>query len=98
MMTKIPILLAVVACFTLGSSVAIAQLAEKQDQQESTTFKGIHRNRGIKGLPGTVTITDGKTYVRVAEREYRERGYAPEFDGLPVLIIQRVPVRQKHEE
>jgi hypothetical protein len=98
MMTKIPILLAVVACFTLGSSVAIAQLAEKQDQQESTAFKGIHRNRRINGLPGTVTITDGKTYVRVTEREYRERGYAPEFDGLPVLIIQRAPVRQKHEE
>jgi hypothetical protein len=97
MMTKIPILLAVVACFTLGSSVAIAQLAEKQDQQESTAFKGIHRNRRINGLPGTV-ITDGKTYVRVTEREYRERGYAPEFDGLPVLIIQRAPVRQKHEE
>jgi hypothetical protein len=98
MVTKIPILLAVVACFTLGSSVAIAQLAEKQDQQESTTFKGIHRNCGINGLPGTVTITDGKTYVRVTEQEYRERGYTPEFDRLLVLIIQRLPVRQKHEE
>jgi hypothetical protein len=36
--------------------------------------------------------------MRVTEREYWERGYAPEFDGLPVLIIQRVPVPQKHEE
>jgi hypothetical protein len=38
--TLIP--LAVAACFTVGNSVAIAQVAEKQDQQENAAFKGIH--------------------------------------------------------
>jgi hypothetical protein len=90
---KIPILLAVVACFTIGSSVAIAQGAEKQDQHENTAFKGIHRNRGINGRPNTVTTTDGKTYVDVTEQEYRERGYTPVFSELPLLIIQRIPVQ-----
>ncbi|MDB5636191.1 MAG: hypothetical protein JWP51_1099 [Bradyrhizobium sp.] len=89
--TLIP--LAVAACFTVGNSVAIAQVAEKQDQQENAAFKGIHRNRGINGRPNTVTITDGKAYVHVTEQEYRQRGYTPAVDELPVLIIQRIPVQ-----
>jgi hypothetical protein len=91
---KTPVLLAVVAWFALGNSCAVAQVAERQDQQENTAFKGIHRNRGINGRPESVTISDGETYKRVTEQEYRERGYAPPFERLPTLIIQRVPVQQ----
>jgi hypothetical protein len=89
---KAPILLALAACLTLRSPFAIAQVAETP-QQANDAFKGIHRNLGINGAPDTVTITDGKTYMRVTEHEYRERGYAPEFDRLPTLIVKRLPVR-----
>ena len=29
----------------------------------------------------------------ITEQEYRERGYMPAFEKLPVLVIQRLPVR-----
>lgn len=94
---KAPILLALVALLTVGSSAAIAQAAERKDQREEISFKGIHRNRGINGRRDTVTISDGETYKRVTEQEYRERKYMPELDRLPTLIIQRIPVQQ-HEQ
>jgi|SRR6266850_1845081 len=96
MLRIVPILLAVVACFSLGSSVAAELAGEKQDQQESTAFKGIHKKRGVSGRPNTARITDGKTFIDITEQEYRERGYMPAFDQLPVLIIQRLPVPQEH--
>ena len=92
-LSRLPIALAFVVSCTVGSSLATAQVSEKQDQQEATAPKGIHRNRGINGQPETATITDGRTHTRITEQEYRERGYAPEFEKLPVLIVQRVPVR-----
>jgi hypothetical protein len=88
-----PILFAVVACFAPGSSVAAEQAGERQDQQASGVFTGIHSKRGIGGRPNTVRMTDGNTFMDITEQEYRQRGYIPAFDKLPVLIIQRLPVR-----
>jgi hypothetical protein len=90
--SKALILLAIAAGLNLGTSVAIAQ-ATDAPQQARSAFKGIHRNLGRNGAPDTVTITDGKTYTRVTEQEYRERGYAPELHDLPTVIVQRLPVR-----
>jgi hypothetical protein len=87
---KIPCLL-IAAFLTLGSSVAIAQVSENPPGA-GNAFKGIHRNLGINGGPETVTITDGKTYTRVTEQEYRERGYAPELNDLKTIIVKRLPV------
>jgi hypothetical protein len=97
MLRILPILLAGVACFVLGSSVAAEQAGEKQDQQEGMVFKGIHKTqRGVVGQPDTARITDRKTFIDITEQEYRERGYTPAFDQLPVLIIQRNSVPQRH--
>jgi hypothetical protein len=88
---KTALILVVVVCSTLGNSVAIGQVSESPRQADA--FTGIHRNKGINEGPETVTITDGKTYTRITEQEYRERGYAPEFNRLPTLIVKRLPVR-----
>lgn len=89
---KSRILLAVIAGLMLGGSLANAQAVDSP-QQTSALFRGIHRHLGIHGGPETVTVTDGKTYLRVTEQEYRERGYEPEFKHLPTIIVQRLPVR-----
>jgi len=62
-------------------------------QASDAAFKGIHRHKGVNGGVEKVTITDGKAYLRVTEQEYRERGYAPEFEHLPTIFVQRLPVR-----
>jgi hypothetical protein len=92
LLSKTLILLAIAAGLNLRTSVAIAQ-ATDTPQLTTTAFKGIHRNLGRNGGPDTVTTTDGKTYTRVTEQEYRERGYAPELHDLPTVIVQRLPVR-----
>jgi hypothetical protein len=74
------------ACLTPDSLVA----AEKQ---ESGVFTGIHSKEGVGGRPNTARITDGKTFVDITEQEYRERGYIPAFNKLPMLIVRRLPVR-----
>ena len=89
---KGPNWLAAIACLTLGNAIAVAQVTESSQQPENA-FRGTHRNQGRNGGPETVTITDGKTYARVTEQEYRERGYAPDFAKLPTQIIQRLPGR-----
>jgi hypothetical protein len=76
----------VVTCLTLGSAVA----AEKQ---ESAVFTGIHSKDGVNGRPNTARITDGKTFLDITEQEYRERGYIPTFEKLPMRIVRRLPVR-----
>jgi len=57
-------------------------------------MKGIHRKIGVSGAPNSAWISDGTTGEFVNENEYRARGYAPEFDSLPILIVQRVPVTE----
>ena len=89
---KVPNWLAAIAGLTLGNAIAVAQVTENP-QQPDNPFRGIHRNLGRNGGLETVTITDGKTYERVTEQEYRERGYAPDFAKLPTQIIQRLPGR-----
>ena len=92
LLSKTLILLAIAAGLNLGTSVAFAW-ATDTPQRAKSAFKGIHRNLGRNGDLDTVTITDGKTYTRVTEQEYRERGYAPEFHDLPTVIVRRLPVR-----
>lgn len=83
---------AVLAGLALGSASAIAQ-APGPPHPTDAAFKGIHRHNGVNGGPATVTITDGRTYLRITEQEYRERGYAPGFEHLPTIFVQRLPVR-----
>jgi hypothetical protein len=92
LLRKVPNWPAAIACLTLGAAIAVAQVTE-DPQQPDNAFKGIHRNLGRNGGPETVTITEGKTYERVTEQEYRERDYAPDFAKLPTQIIQRLPGR-----
>ncbi len=73
-------------CLALGSAVA----AEKQ---ESGVFTGVHSNEGVGGRPNTARITDGKNFMDITEQEYRDRGYIPAFDKLPMVIVRRLPVR-----
>ena len=88
MITKASILLAAVACFTLGNSTTSAQTGANAD------FRGIYWKRGIREQPNTVRITDGKIFLNISEQEYREGHYTPAFERLPEQIIQRLPVRQ----
>ena len=84
--------LAILVGLALGSTSAFAQVVAAP-QSADAAFKGIGRHKGLNGGAETVTITDGKTYLRVTEQEYRERGYAPEFEHLPTIFVQRLPVR-----
>jgi hypothetical protein len=56
-------------------------------------FTGIHSKEGVGGLPNTARVTDGTTFIDITEQEYRERGYIPAFDKLPMRIVRRLPVR-----
>jgi Ni/Co efflux regulator RcnB len=98
MILKKSILLAVVACSTLGGSIASAQSRARPDQQENADFRGIYWKRGVGGQPNTVRITDGKIFMNVSEQGYREGHYMPAFERLPEQIVQRLPVRKKHDE
>jgi hypothetical protein len=61
-------------------------------------IKGIHRRVGTGGEPNSAWVGDGMTGARISEEEYRAGGYLPEFDSLPVLIVQRVPVTWRDDE
>ncbi|TPQ40468.1 hypothetical protein C2U70_05060 [Bradyrhizobium guangdongense] len=60
---------------------------------DPATFTGLYRNEGVNGQPETVTVTDGKSYVRLTEQEYRAAGYQPAYDTLLTRIVRRAPVR-----
>jgi hypothetical protein len=78
------LVLFVAACPTLDSLAA----AEKRG-----VFTGIRSKEGVGGRPNAARITDGKTFIDITEQEYREQGYIPTFDKLPMLIVRRLPVR-----
>jgi hypothetical protein len=80
------LILFVAACPALDSLAA----AEKQKRG---VFTGIRSKEGVGGRPNTARITDGKTFIDITEQEYREQGYIPTFDKLPMLIVRRLPVR-----
>jgi hypothetical protein len=82
----------VLAGLAVGSASALAQVATPP-QATAAAFKGLHRHESVNGRPETVTITDGKTYLLITEQEYRDGGYAPEFEHLPTIIVRRLPVR-----
>jgi hypothetical protein len=82
----------VVAGLALGGACAIAQAPQSPHPTDSS-FRGIHRHKGVNGSAETVTVTDGKTYLRMSEQDYRGRGYAPDFEHLPTIFVQRLPVR-----
>ncbi len=84
--------LALLAGLVLGSQCAFGQDVASP-QVADAAFTGIHRHKGADGSAETVTITDGRAYRRITEQEYRERGYAPEFEHLPTIYVQRLPVR-----
>jgi hypothetical protein len=58
-------------------------------------LKGIYRSLGP---PPSAWVAEGPDLSgeRLSEVDYRARGYLPEFDLLPVRIVQRVPV-SSHE-
>jgi hypothetical protein len=47
---------------------------------------------GVNGAPNLAWVSDGTTGARMTEDEYRAQGYVPDFDSLPVQIVERVPV------
>jgi hypothetical protein len=83
---RLLLILFVAACPTLDSLAAA-------ENQKRGVFAGIHSKEGVGGRPNTARITDGKTFIDITEQEYREQGYMPSFDRLPMLIVRRLPVR-----
>ncbi|CAN7384777.1 hypothetical protein [Mesorhizobium sp. LjNodule214] len=57
-------------------------------------FVGIHRRLGAGGEPNSAWISSEGMGERVTEDEYRARGYSPEFESLPVLVVERTAVRE----
>ncbi|WP_407157067.1 hypothetical protein [Bradyrhizobium sp. STM 3557] len=84
--------LPILASLALNCASAFSQVVAPP-QSADAAFKGIGRHKGLNGGAETVTISDGKTYLRITEQEYREHGYAPEFEHLPTIFVQRLPVR-----
>ena len=74
-----------VTFLVLGSAVAA-------EQHEGGVFTGIYSKEGVNGRPNIVRITDGKAVQDITEQEYRERGYIPTFESLPMRIVRRIPV------
>ncbi len=83
---KFLLILFVAACPTLDSLAAA-------ENQARGVFTGIHSKEAVGGRPNTARISDGKTFIDISEQEYREQGYIPTFDKLPMLIVRRLPVR-----
>ncbi|MDE5442845.1 hypothetical protein GWG65_15575 [Bradyrhizobium sp. CSA207] len=66
---------------------------EAQVSANAETFTGLHRNEGVRGQPETVTVTDGKSFIRLTVQEYRAAGYWPLYEALPMIVVRRLPVR-----
>ena len=84
---------AAVSAIAIGLQFGLAIAAEQQSNanQEHRVFTGVHAKRGSGGKPNTALIFDGKNASIVTEQEYRERGYIPSYDKLPVQIVRRLP-------
>jgi hypothetical protein len=52
----------------------------------------MHRTIGVDGAPDSVRVSDGQSGARMTEEQYRVGAHLPEFDSLPVLVVQRIPV------
>ncbi|WP_198400010.1 hypothetical protein [Bradyrhizobium yuanmingense] len=65
---------------------AVAQVVAK-----SETFTGIHRMEGVRGRPETATVSNGKSFVQLTERQYRTGGFWPPYETLPTIIVRRLP-------
>jgi hypothetical protein len=46
--------------------------------------RGLYRTRGLGDLTNDAWVTDGTHGFHVAEQLYRDRGYQPAFDDLPL--------------
>ena len=46
-----------------------------------------------KEIDGKFTVKEKENEIDITEQEYREQGYIPTFDKLPMLIVRRLPVR-----
>lgn len=84
--------LAALVGLALGSEVAFTKDVALP-QEGNAAFKGIYRQKNVNGQAETVTLTNGKAHLELTEQEYRERGYAPEWEHLPTKFVQRLPVR-----
>ncbi|WP_158671812.1 hypothetical protein [Bradyrhizobium guangdongense] len=87
------IALSLTLVFVLAAPGAIAQIGATPE-----TFTGIHRSERGNGRPETVTITDGKTFIELTVKDYRNGGYRPAYEALPTRIIRRLPVRKDSKE
>ena len=85
-MFRLVLILVIAAWLPLASLVA----AERQESGVST---GVHSQEGVGGRPNTARITDGRNFKDITEQEYRERGYIPAFEKLPMRFVRRLPVR-----
>jgi hypothetical protein len=78
-----------------GPSLPPAKLAEV------AMLKGIHRRTGSlqDQEPNRAWVSEnaGDVGEWVTEDEYRARGYEPEFEKLPVVIVRRVPTTGSEE-
>jgi hypothetical protein len=95
MMSAARVIAFLVAAGLLGLGSAVA--ANQDDQQEISALSGVHAKRGVGGKPNMARITNGKEFRNITEEEYRQGGYMPPYEKLPVLIIQRVPVEPKKD-
>jgi len=46
----------------------------------------------------TTTITDGKSFIRLTEEQYRTGHYRPAYETLPTRIVRRLPVRKDSKD
>ncbi|PDT84025.1 hypothetical protein CO669_32380 [Bradyrhizobium sp. Y36] len=74
----------------LACSGAVAQVAAKPE-----TFTGINRKESVRGRPETATVSDGKSFVQLTERDYRAGGFRPPYETLPTIVVRRLPVRSR---
>ncbi|WP_375306147.1 hypothetical protein WI560_30620 [Bradyrhizobium sp. A11] len=68
--------------------------ASAQMGATAETFTGMHRNESIGGRPETATITDGKSFIRLTEEQYRTGHYRPAYETLPTRIVRRLHLRK----
>ena len=55
---------------------------------------GIHRTVGSGVEPNSAWVSSEGIGERISEGEYRARGYVPEFESLPVLVVTRTAARE----
>lgn len=81
-----PLAISLMLLADLACPGAVAQVVAKPE-----TFTGINRKEGVRGRPETATVSDGKSFVQLTERQYRTGGFWPPYETLPTIIVRRLP-------